>query len=232
MNKLNCIIVDDEPLAREILIDFAGRVPFLKVTAQCKNAFETMEALKNHPVELIFLDIQMPDLTGLQLYQSLAEKPMVIFTTAYSNHAVEGFEVDAVDYLVKPFSFQRFVKAVNKAEALLNMKQTNRASTMPSDFIFVKDGNKTVKIVLDDIQYLEGMKDYVKIVLPDKYILTLISMQKMLDKLPADQFVRIHRSYIVPLSKIDHIERNRLVIGEKWIPIGKNYKEAFFERIQ
>ncbi len=232
MNKLNCIIVDDEPLAREILVDFAGRVPFLKVTAQCKNAFEAMEALKSHPVELIFLDIQMPDLTGIQLYQSLAEKPMVIFTTAYSNHAVEGFEVDAVDYLVKPFSFQRFVKAVNKAEALRNMKQTNRASVVPSDFIFVKDGNKTVKIVLGEVQYLEGMKDYVKIVLPDRYILTLISMQKILDKLPADQFVRIHRSYIVPLSKIDRIERNRIVIGEKWIPIGKNYKEDFFERIQ
>ncbi len=232
---MNCIIVDDEPLAREILEEYIGRLSFLHLKGSCKNAFETIELLKKEEVDLIFLDIQMPDFTGMQLYKTLKKKPMVIFTTAYSEHAVEGFEVDAVDYLVKPFSFERFIKAVNKAANLKEMSdtvQSRQNETIESEFIFVKDGNKTIKINLDDILYLEGMKDYVKIVLRDKYILSLISMQKMSERLPESRFMRVHRSYIVPFSKIDHIERNRLVIGETWIPIGKNYRDEFFKRIK
>jgi DNA-binding LytR/AlgR family response regulator len=232
---MNCIIVDDEPLAREILEEYIGRLSFLHLKGSCKNAFETIELLKKEEVDLIFLDIQMPDFTGMQLYKTLKKKPMVIFTTAYSEHAVEGFEVDAVDYLVKPFSFERFIKAVNKAANLKEMSdtvQSRQNETIESEFIFVKDGNKTIKINLDDILYLEGMKDYVKIVLRDKYILSLISMQKMSERLPESRFMRVHRSYIVPFSKINHIERNRLVIGETWIPIGKNYRDEFFKRIK
>ena len=230
---IRCIIVDDEPLAREVLVEFAGKVPFLETVSVCSSGYEALEVLKNETVDLIFLDIQMPDITGMQLYNSLSARPMVIFTTAYSDYAVEGFEVDAVDYLVKPFSFERFLKAVNKANDLTRLKEESHSVKPENDapYIFIKDGNKTVKINLDDILYLEGMKDYVKIVLSGRSVLTLISMQKMLEKLPSARFIRIHRSYIVPLAKIDTVERNRVVIGDKWIPVGNMYKEDFFKRL-
>ncbi len=229
---IKCIIVDDEPLARDVLTGFTAKVPFLETVAVCASGYEALEVLKKEKVDLIFLDIQMPDITGMQLYNALSDKPMVVFTTAYSDYAVEGFEVDAVDYLVKPFSFERFLKAVTKAHELFYLKEKDSAKGSAADFppyIFVKDGNKTVKIDLDDILYLEGMKDYVKIVLPHRQVLTLVSMQKMLEKLPPSLFVRIHRSYIVALRKIDRIERNRVVVDDHWLPIGNMYKEAFFK---
>jgi len=224
---MKCVIVDDEPLAREVLEAFAAKVPFLEVLVSCKNAYEALEVLQKETVDLIFLDIQMPDLSGIQLYESLTYKPLLIFTTAYSNYAVEGFDLDAVDYLLKPFSFERFLKATNKAFSVYN--QQNSSSTKegePSrDFMFVKDGTKIVKIAYDDILYLEGMKDYVKIVMKDKFVLTLISMQKMAEKLPKNTFVRIHRSFIASVTKIDSIERNRVLIAGNWLPVGTSYKE-------
>ena len=224
---MKCVIVDDEPLAREVLEAFAAKVPFLEVLSSCKNAYEALEVLQKETVDLIFLDIQMPDLSGIQLYESLTYKPLLIFTTAYSNYAVEGFDLDAVDYLVKPFSFERFLKAANKAFSVYN--QQNSSSTKEGgasrDFMFVKDGTKIVKIAYGDILYLEGMKDYVKIVMKDKFVLTLISMQKMAEKLPKNTFVRIHRSFIVSVPKIDSIEKNRVVIAGNWLPVGNSYKE-------
>ncbi|MBN2614984.1 MAG: response regulator transcription factor [Bacteroidales bacterium] len=223
---MNCLIVDDEPLAREILETFTAKVPQLKLISSCQNAFEALEILQKEKIDLVFLDIQMPDLTGIQLYSTLPTKPLVIFTTAYSSYAVTGFELDALDYLVKPFSFERYLKAVNKALELDKKKKEEPVSGS-HDFMFVKDGTKLVKVNYNDVLYLEGMKDYVKIVMKDnKFLLTLISMQHMVDKLPERNFVRIHRSYIVSISKIDKVEKNRVVIGSKWIPVGNSYKES------
>ncbi len=227
---MNCIIVDDEPLARDILENFTEKIPFLKLKASCKSGFEALEVLQKEKIDLIFLDIQMPDMSGIQLYESLNYRPMAIFTTAYSNYAVTGFDLDAVDYLVKPFAYQRFMKAVNKAYEQLSQRKPVVASEFHRDFMFVKDGTKIVKIVYDDILYLEGMKDYVKIILKEKkLVLTLISMQNMIEKLPTDYFVRIHRSYIVSLSKIDSVEKNRVVIAGKWLPVGNSYKRNLME---
>ncbi len=226
---MNCIIVDDEPLARDILEEFAGKVPFLTVKASCQNGFEALQVLQNEKIDLVFLDIQMPDMNGIQLYESLNYRPLVIFTTAYSNYAVTGFDLDAVDYLVKPFSFQRFLKAVNKAYEQLQANQS-AASDDDRDFMFVKDGTKIVRVNFDDILYMEGMKDYVKILLKDKkMVLTLMSMQHMMEKLPKNRFIRIHRSYIVSLSKIEMVEKNRVVIGGKHLPVGSSYKNELME---
>ncbi len=229
---MNCIIVDDEPLAREILEEFTAKIPFMTWKASCKNGFEALEVLQKEKIDLIFLDIQMPDMSGIQLYESLNYRPMVIFTTAYSNYAVTGFNLDAIDYLVKPFSFQRFAKAVNKAYAQIKKKEVPPAET-ERDFMFVKDGTKIVKVAYEEILYLEGMKDYIKIVLKNKkMVLTLMSMQNMMEKLPENRFIRIHRSYIVPLSKIEAVEKNRVIVNGKYLPVGHSYKNALMQVLQ
>lgn len=229
---MKCIIVDDEPLARNILEDFIEKIPFLQLEASCKDAFQAMDILKDNKIDLIFLDIQMPEFSGMQLYQSLHIKPQVIFTTAYSNYAVEGFEVDATDYLVKPFSFERFMKAVIKANDIKSNQysQNSASNNFSKDFIFIKDGTKTIKLLTSDILFMESMKDYIKVYTTTTTAITLMSMQMMLDLLPSNLFARVHRSYIVSLPKIDTIQRNRIVIGDKWIPIGNLYKEDFFKK--
>ncbi len=229
---MNCIIVDDEPLARDILEDFAGKVPFLSVKASCQNGFEALQVLQKEKIDLIFLDIQMPDMNGIQLYESLNYRPLVIFTTAYSNYAVTGFDLNAVDYLVKPFAFQRFMKAVNKAYEQYRAQQPATPG-FEHNFMFVKDGTKIIKVNYDDILYIEGMKDYVKLNLRDKkMVLTLMSMQHMMEKLPKARFIRIHRSYIVPLSKIEVIEKNRVIIGGKHLPVGSSYKNELMAALE
>ena len=178
----------------------------------------------------------MPNITGIEFIKSLENKPMVIFTTAYSEYAVQGFELNAIDYLVKPFLFERFFKAVNKAYELHNLHNKNsqeiiETSEKKENFIFVKSDYSSVKILLNDIFYIEGLKDYVKIHLPEKNILSLITMKKMEETLPSDKFIRVHRSYIVALDKIESIQRNRIIIQKKWIPVGDSYKNEFFKRI-
>lgn len=229
---MKCIIVDDEPLARKILEDFVEKIPFLQLEASCKDAFKAMDILKDNQIDLIFLDIQMPEFSGMQLYHSLHIKPQVIFTTAYSNYAVEGFNVDATDYLVKPFSFERFMKAVIKANDFKSnqISHNSGSNNFSKDFIFIKDGTKTIKLLTSDILFMESMKDYIKVYTTSTTAITLMSMQMMLDLLPSNLFVRVHRSYIVSLSKIDTIQRNRIVIGDKWIPIGNLYKEDFLKK--
>ena len=228
---MKCIIVDDEPLAREILESYVEKVPFLKLIASCKNAFEALDKIQQEKPDVIFLDIQMPDLNGIQFYESLVYKPLVIFTTAYSDYAVSGFDLDATDYLVKPFSFDRFMKAVNKARVNRKKEVSENSGNFRRKFMFVKDGVKIVRVPYDDILYFEGMKDYVKIVMKEKFILTLISMQHMADKLPNDLFVRVHRSYIVSISKIEKVEKNRVVIADKWIPVGNSYTDLLSDAL-
>ena len=230
---MNCIIVDDEPLARDLLEDFVSRVPFLKLKALCKSGYEAMEVLQKEKIDLLFLDIQMPDLSGIQLFQSLTEKPQVIFTTAYHDYAVEGFDLDATDYLVKPFAFERFLKAANKAFRIYHIDNTKTDSLKQTtdntnrDFMFIKEGTSTVRINVDEVLYIEGLKDYIKIFVKGKFHLALMTMKAMEEKLPKNKFIRVHRSYIIAVSKIDTIERNRIIIGEKWIPVGDYYKEGF-----
>ncbi len=232
---MNCIIVDDEPLAREVLEQFVNKVPFLNLKALCGDAFQAMAVLNNDSIDLIFLDIQMPDLSGMQMYQSLSTKPQVIFTTAYSDYAIEGFEVDATDYLLKPFSYERFMKAVVKAYdnfKKTNIKEGSIRNLNTPEFLFVKDGTKTVKIHLKNVLYMEGMKDYIRIHTKTNSIMTLMSMQTMLGKLDSNLFIRVHRSYIISIANIDAIQRNRIIIGDNWIPVGNYYKDNFKEAME
>jgi len=225
---MNCIIVDDEPLAQEILESYVAKVPDLTLIAKCNNAFEASEALQKNKIDLMFLDIQMPEITGTQFLASLKEKPFVVFTTAYSEFAVEGYELDATDYLLKPIAPDRFLKSVQKVKELYNMKQAGTKPQDEQEYIFVKAEYQTVKIQLADILYIEGLKDYVKIYTKNQgMIMTLMNLKGIHSKLPASTFIRVHRSFIVPINSIERIDRSRIVIGDKRIPIGESYKDDF-----
>lgn len=234
---MNCVAVDDEPLALSLIEDFTKKIPFLNHIKSCKNAFEAIDIIQKEKIDLIFLDINMPGISGVELIKSIDHKPLVIFTTAYSEYAVQGFELSAVDYLVKPFLFERFFKAVNKAYELYNLKNKKGVpapenNSFAEDFIFVKADYSSLKISLKDILYVEGLKDYVKIYTKEKKILTLITMKKIEDKLPSSNFIRVHRSFIVALDKIESIQRNRIIINNNWIPVGTSYKAEFYKRIE
>jgi DNA-binding LytR/AlgR family response regulator len=233
---MNCIIVDDEPLAQQVIEDYAITIPYMDVIAKCSSAFEAFDALRRKKVDLIFLDIQMPNVSGLDFLNSLDYKPMIIFTTAYSEYALDAFNLNAMDYLVKPIPFDRFLKAVNKAFDYYNLKnrgqegmQESLSSPAPEKFILVKSEYHTQKVDLNEITYIEGLKDYIKIHLGNsKTVVTLNSLKNMAEKLPSDQFVRVHKSYIVSLTKVESISRNRIIIGDTYIPIGDNFKEEFY----
>lgn len=229
---INAIIVDDEPLALDVLETFINQLPEINLLDKCENAFEANESLKKHDVDLIFLDIQMPQLTGIDFYKSLTNPPEVIFTTAYSNYAVDGFEMDAVDYLVKPIALDRFMKAVNKASEKINNK-TSAKSLDGEDFFFVKADKKLVKVAYEDILYIEGLKDYVIIRMKKGRVITLQTMKSLEAKLPSKLFKRIHRSYILSLNKIQAIVGNTVELKEqekiKQLPIGKNYRDELLE---
>lgn len=229
---MDCIAIDDEPLALNLIEDFIRKVPFLHLVKRCSSAIEALQVLQETKVDLVFLDIQMPHLTGIQFMNSIQHSSMVIFTTAYDNYAVEGFDLDAVDYLLKPILFERFIKAVNKAHELYELKA--RSNSIPEDkddFIFIKSDYKMLKISLKDILYLEGLKDYLKIYVENtpKPILTLQSLKMFEERLPSRDFIRVHRSFIVSLKKINFIHRNRVVIRNTEIPIGESYNEQFFK---
>lgn len=235
---IRCIIVDDEPLATEILEAYVSKVAFLELVQICANAFEAMDCLKQHSVDLVFLDINMPDLSGIEFLNALPQKPAVIFTTAYADYAVEGFNLDAVDYLLKPISFDRFLKATNKAENFFNPTTAAGTSAEPAateqetEHLFIKTEYKIVKVNLKDIWYVEGLKDYIKIVTHEGQLLTLQSMKSMQGTLPNAKFMRVHKSYIVAIGHIESIERNKIKIQDKWIPIGTTYRDQFYKRIE
>lgn len=231
---INVIIVDDEPLAQDVLETYIEKIPELNLVKKCSNALEANEALKSNAIELMFLDIQMPQLTGIDFLKTLSKPPLVIFTTAYPNYAIEGFELNVLDYLLKPISLERFMKAVNKAIDQIGLQQKESGSTSgPSKeevgYIFVKADKKLVKINYDEILYIEGLKDYVIIRMDKGRVITLQTMKSLEDKLPAALFKRIHRSYIVGIDKINAIVGNMVEVIEKnqpkHLPIGKNYRE-------
>ncbi len=235
---INVIIVDDEPLAQDVLETYIAKIPELNLVQKCSNALEANEALKEKEVDLMFLDIQMPQLTGVDFLKTLSQPPIVIFTTAYPNYAVEGFELNALDYLLKPISLERFMKAANKAIEQIKLRQEGGSEAAASkeeepDYIFVKADKKLVKISYHDIIYIEGLKDYVIIRQENSRVITLQTMKSLEEKLPKKHFKRIHRSYIVNIERIDAVVGNMVEVVEKGkakhLPIGKNYREELLE---
>jgi DNA-binding LytR/AlgR family response regulator len=218
------VIIDDEPLPVELLSAYAARIPELNVLARFNDSVLAADFIRNNVVDLLFLDIQMPHLNGIELLKSLPVKPMVIFTTAFPEFAVDGFELNAVDYLLKPFDFERFRKAVEKASEF-NAYNLQPKGMPKEAFIFVKSEYKAVKINLSDILYIEGMDSYVKIYAGGKPVLSLMSMKAMLEMLPAEDFLRVHRSFIIPISKVNSIRNKVIKVGDKEIPIGGTYEE-------
>ncbi|MFN8211419.1 MAG: LytTR family DNA-binding domain-containing protein [Bacteroidales bacterium] len=235
--ELNCIAIDDEPLALEIITAYIEKVPFLKLLTTFDNAIDSIDYLRKNKVDLMFLDIEMESLSGIQLLHALKDRPEVIFTTAYDSYAVEGFELEAADYLLKPISFERFVKSVDRVYNKMVAKKSKGekpAATRPSstgNFIFVKTENRLQKVAFSEILYIEGQGDYLKIVTTTSRIMTLQNFKKFEETLPHENFIRVHKSYLVALNKIESITRNRIKIGNTLIPVSDSYKDAFFEAI-
>lgn len=226
---MNCIAVDDEPLALDIIENYVNRHPDLTLVARCNNAAEASEVLKKHKIDLMFLDIQMPEISGLSFVKSLEKKPLFMFTTAYPDYAVEGFELDAIDYLLKPIAYDRFEKGVEKAKEYYSIKQNSDVAEtdLENEHIFVKANQKLIKLAYSDIYYVEAFADYVKIFLADKKIVTLQTMKNMEKKLPSEFFSRVHRSFIVNRNHVESFSTSLCEVNGIKIPIGKNYKESF-----
>ena len=226
--KINCIVIEDEPLALKKINEFISQVDYLNLLEEFDNAVKAIGFLKNNSVDLIFLDIRMKKLTGIQFLESLKSKPKVIITSAYDEYALKGYELDVSDYLLKPFSFDRFLKSTEK---VYNDLATNNIEHKP-DYIFVKTEYRIEKIELKSILYIQGMKDYLQIFTIDKKIMTLQSFKNLVQVLPDREFVRVHNSYMVSISKIDSIERNRIKIGDNLVPISNSYKDNFYNLLQ
>jgi len=219
---MTVIAIDDEPIALDVVKSHASKVPFIELKATFTNAFDALTYLQENNTDLIFLDIKMPDISGIDFLNSLSNPPMVVFTTAYSEHAVKSFELDAIDYLLKPFSLPRFLKACNKAHELYNLR--NRQENPESTFIFIKDGYEQIKVLVEDILYIEASGNYTLIHLTNGTLLsTRVPLSEMLQLLPAKKFIRTHRAFIVAQNKIDKFDRTQISIGTRLIPIGATF---------
>ena len=241
----SCIIVEDEPLARSLLENYIQKVPYLQLVQSFSNPLKALEFLRENTVDLLFSDIQMPEITGITLLKILQKKPLIILTTAYSEYAIEGYELDVLDYLLKPITFERFLKSVEKVSLRINSNQAGSNDKKISEnmsvspvtdavqpFIFVKDGTKLVKIKLSDIMYIEGLKDYVSIYTPSQKVVSLQTLKALELQLPENQFIRIHNSYIVALEWIEAIQREKIQIGKVFLPISDTYRKAFKDFIE
>lgn len=237
--KINCIAIDDEPLALDIIRDYASKVPYLELVETFTNPIESLDYCKRNQVDLVFLDIQMDELTGVQWMKIMNPKPLVIFTTAYDAFAIQGYELDVLDYLLKPISFERFLKAVDKVyEKLKSGKSIQQqpaeapGSLNQDEYFFVKTEFRLEKITFDEILYIEGMGDYLRIVTPQRRVMTLQSFRKMEEMLPPNRFCRVHKSYIISMEKIESIERNRIRMAGQLIPVSDSYKKVFFHLLE
>jgi two-component system LytT family response regulator len=231
---ISCLVVDDEPLALQILEDYISKVPSLKLVKATFNPIEALDLVQQGGIDLVFLDVQMPELTGIQFLKITNGKAKVILTTAYPQYALDGYDLDVADYLLKPIAFHRFYKAVQKVTLILQQGSTGEGAMsqiIMDDFIFLKTESKIQKLYINDILYIEGLKDYVSIFTANERMITLQSMKRMEEALPVNYFVRVHKSYIVALNKIESIERSRIFINGKVIPVGETYKDAFFKMI-
>ncbi len=241
MKKINCLIVDDEELARNLVENYIGRLQHLQIVGKCANPLEAMQVLQEEKVDIMFLDIQMPELTGVEFLKTLPYKPMVIFTTAYKEYAIQSYELAAVDYLLKPFRFERFLQAVNKASKLLKaeqevgpqqiVEQPTKNEEGSKDYILVKSDFKVFRMFYKDILCIESMKEYVAYHTKDGRTLSLYSLKKLQQELPADKFMRIHKSHIVNINMVSALEGNMVHLGDKRIPIGSSYKDEVLKRI-
>lgn len=238
MNKINCLIIDDEEPARRLIENYIKRLPHLGIVEKCASPLKAMEVMQNNKVDLLFLDIQMPDLTGVEFLKTLSHRPLVIFTTAYKDYALEGYELDVVDYLLKPFRFERFVQAVNKASNLLRQSDSSIPEKHPAtgeekkedkNYVLVKSDFKVFRIFYSDILFIESMKEYVAYHTPKGRTLSLGSLKSLEDELPSDLFMRIHKSYIVNKTKVSALEGNMVHVDEKKLPIGSSYRKEVME---
>ena len=234
MNTINCVIVDDEPVARNVLETFVAKIPNLELVKSCKNAMEAFEVANQQKIDIFFLDINMPDISGLSLAKSINQKAKIIFTTAYREYAVDGFNLQAVDYLLKPISFDRFLQSIHKyfeGVSFIDSEIKIEKSVLKNDFIFVRSERKMIKINFDEIRYVESLSDYIKIHSVDKTITTRETIGNIETKLPAKNFLRIHRSYIVNLKKINSYTNEFVEIGKNAIPISRTYKENVLKKL-
>lgn len=235
MNKICCLIIEDEPLAQDTLAGYINAVSFLELRGICSSAPEAAPALQSQQIDLLFLDINLPVISGLRFLETLSVKPLVIFTTAYPEYAVEGFEANAIDYLLKPFSFERFLKAVNRAVERMEARTggTGRfPGKDPTGFIMLRADKRLHKIDLSDILYLESLGDYVKIHLEKRNLLVHETFRALLASLPGEFFIQVHKSFIIPVQRVNYIEGNQLKIGDQMIPIGALYKESLLQRLK
>ena len=231
---IDCIAIDDEPLALKQMAGYVEKTPFLNLVAACSSAFEALRILESNEIQLMFVDINMPDLNGLDFVKSLERRPEVIFITAYSEYAIEGFKVDALDYLLKPIGYNDFLKSANKAQKALKLVNKNEEALKYNEqYLFIKSEHKIIRVNHSDIKYIEAMREYARIhLIGAKPIMTLLSMKKIEATLPADHFMRVHRSFIVNLQNITTIERQRIIFDEKvYIPVSEQYRERFQEYI-
>lgn len=229
--KLKCVIIDDEPLAIDLLKSYVVKTPFLELVGTFNNALSAIGTISEQQIDVIFLDINMPQITGLEFSKTIPSATRIIFTTAYDQYAVEGFRLNALDYILKPINYTEFLQAANKALEWFKLKSTENNETVTANSIFVKSGYRMEKIELDSILYIENQKDYVKFHLENvkEPVSSLMSMQSLEEKLPGKQFMRVHRSFIVNLDKIKTIERNCIVFGKEYIPVSESYKSKFLE---
>ncbi|OQP50851.1 DNA-binding response regulator [Niastella yeongjuensis] len=234
--KIQCLIVDDEPPARELLASYIEKMDDLEISGQCGNALEAFAFIQKYPVHILFLDIQMPRMNGLELIKSLQERPRIILTTAYREFAVEGFELDVLDYLVKPVTFERFLKSISKYHQYNILKQPtaieNREEAFGKAYMYFKVNKELVKIYLKEIIYIESIKDYVKIVMPGKSVITYQRIGYMEEKLPENKFVRIHKSYIISVDKIVSYNNEEVNVQSISLPIGRNFKQQFLRSLK
>lgn len=226
---MKCIALDDEPLALQLLENYVRQTSDVQIVQTFTDPISASEYINNNPVDLLFLDIQMPDINGMQFFSNLQNKPPVIFTTAYSNYAAQGFELDAVDYLVKPFDYERFLKAVTKAKELIEYRQSKEIN---AGYLFVKYNYQWCKIYFKEIEMIEALDDYIKIITTGKSYLIHMSMKVVTEKLPAQMFIRVHRSYIVPLDKITSWNKNSITLVDKTIPVSYTYQKQVQEVLQ
>ena len=229
---MKCIIIDDEQLARNLVESYVNKTPFLELIGCYKSGVDALTVIREKEIDLIITDIQMPDLLGTDLIKSLIEKPLIIFTTAYQDYAIEGFELEAVDYLLKPFAFDRFLKAAQKANELYDLRKIKMESPeFKTDYLTVKADHKLYKILYSDIKYIEGMREYVSFHISTGRITALMSLKSLEEKLPSKHFIRCHKSFIVNKNLVSALESGSLVLGEKSIPIGQSYKERVLAEV-
>ena len=236
--SISCLIVDDKPLAIDVLADYASKVSFLKLIATTNNPIEGISIIREQQIDLVFLDIQMPELTGLQFMKIIGKQCKVILTTAYSEYALEGFEHDVIDYLLKPIAFDRFYRAADKALQIIGNKETAKIigpgehlTKKAADYLFFKTEHRIQKVILNEILFIEGLQNYISIITSTERVLSLQTLKKIEEELSSQGFIRVHKSYIVAFRHITYIERSRIFIGDQIIPVGENYREDFFNKI-